>query len=402
MNVLQGTKQVILGIGAGTVAFFLASCTDTHSVAPLDSTNNPGGYESEKPTLTEQDLEKMPDHVRYAVLRMQENGSNLHEFAVVDSQETGLSKVSSGGEYPAYTPEEIFNMGNRVKAVYPKPGKNLCLNRPVQASHELSYEPGSKAVDGLTEGLRNKWCTGYISDFEIPRIEVSLDRHYYFDRWVVYGAKNESPNYYLRYYWLDVYNEDDKTWRTIAVYKNWDGVARVSDVRLSRQYVAKKVRLVVYYGDPDGATRVYEFQVYNSRGYTPMPGDILITYDPTPDHSGIVYNSTTTIEAHGGPGVHTDDLGKWDRNYDYFVMRVKNSTLTNAQGAAGDAYRRLGKPYNRNFFDYKTTGSFYCNSLVYRAWRSGGGFNLDTGYNWGYLSAQDLWEDNDTYTIYNK
>jgi uncharacterized protein YycO len=211
----------------------------------------------------------------------------------------------------------------------------------------------------------------------------------------VYGAKNESPSYYLRVFALELLDTHGN-WRTVCIYDNSYHKERVSDIRLSRHYVAKKVRLRVYQGDLDGATRVYEFQVFNT-GYDPMPGDILFTKaSEGPDHAGIVYWSTEVVESNTSKGVHLSTVGKWDRNYPFGVLRVKNSTYAEALKAAEYARSKVGYSYNKNVFDYKKTTSFYCTSLVYHAWKSAG-YSLDSEYHIGYLSVEDLKEDGDTY-----
>jgi uncharacterized protein YycO len=298
------------------------------------------------------------------------------------------------------TNELLYEMGNELKARYAKPNVNLALKKSVKASYELTSagETAAKAVDGITNTLHDKWCTGY-GRGQNQWIEVDLGGYYYFDRWKVTHSKWYDKRMYTDDFKLQ-YKYNDKWFDADVVENNTLGV---TDRTMPMQRIARYVRLYVDNGDFDNCVRIHEFELYNSKGYVPMPGDILLTEDSTPDHAGIVYNSTTTVEASSG-GVTTYDIGKWYRAYGSFkVMRVKNASFAQASGAANYAFSKVSYPYNYNFADYKNTSSFYCTSLVYRSWRSNGvsAVNLDSDLWVPPLTASDIMDDNDTYTIYD-
>ncbi len=300
----------------------------------------------------------------------------------------------------ATTPEEqLFEKGNLVQARYAKPTVNLTLGKTATASMSFTSagETPDKAVNGTYLDLHDKWCTGYGGGSN-QWLEVDLGAYYYIDRWVVINGKHIDSRMYTQNYRLEY--KDGSNWILAdQVTGNTEGS---TDRTLPIQFIARYVRLYVVTGDFDDCTRIHEFQVYNSRGYVPMPGDILLAEDssPVPMHAGIVYDSTQVIEAQA-EGVVLENLSKWYNAYDSFwVKRIKNSSYAMTLAARNYAYSKLGYPYNYNFFDYKNTSRFYCTSLVYRAWRSGAGINLDSTLSIPPLTVGDISSDSDTYEIF--
>jgi uncharacterized protein YycO len=295
---------------------------------------------------------------------------------------------------------QLYEVGTSNKVRYSSPSENLALLKGASASYELtaSGQTASKAVDGTWNDVNSKWCTGYGKGTD-QWLMIDLGQYRYIDRWVVTHSKWYDQRMYTRKYRLQYIDASGSWVNADSVVNN---TANQTDRILTRQFLARYVRIYVDKGDFDDCIRIHEFELYNSIGYVPAPGDILLTEESTPDHSGLIYSGDATIEAQT-EGVNTRKLSKWYNYGSFKVMRVKNASYPLAKAVASYAHSKLGYPYNYDFSDYKNTSSFYCNSLVYRSYRSNGvsSVNLDSDVWLPPLTVSDIMDDDDTYTVFD-
>jgi hypothetical protein len=301
----------------------------------------------------------------------------------------------------------LYEYGNRVNAKYVNPSENIAQKyTSVSASKCVSpnYELPYMAVNG---DIYDKWCSGY-GGGKNQWLMLDLGRFYYIDRWKVINGKQFDSRMYTKNYKLQYKDESGKWVDASGVLGNSGGS---TDIVLNGQIIARYVRLYVIEGDFDDATRIHDFQLYNSRGYVPMPGDVLLTTEagaPAYQHAGIVKDTKNTIEADGSGINDSCDIEKWtnpSRTYgaNIRVMRIKNTNFDQAIAARNYAMKQLGKSYLiPNPFTYKgydRQDQFYCTSLAHFSWRSTG-YSLDSTYNYGILTVGDLHSDPDTYDVY--
>jgi post-segregation antitoxin (ccd killing protein) len=304
----------------------------------------------------------------------------------------------------------IYNYGNKVNAKYVNPNVNIAQkymsvtsSKNVSSNYQLPY----MAVNGTVSDIGDKWCSGY-GGGKNQWLMLDLGSYYYIDRWKVVNGKEFDSRMFTKNYKLQYKDENGKWVDASGVYNNTNGS---TDIVLNGQIITRFVRLYVVEGDFDDATRIHEFQLYNSKGYVPMPGDVLLTTEaggPAYQHAGIVKDSKNTIEADGSGINDSCDIEKWtnpSRTYgaNIRVMRIKSSSYDNAIAARDYAMRQIGKSYLiPNPFSYKgydREDKFYCTSLAHFSWRSIG-YSLDSTYEYGILTVGDLHSDPDTYDVY--
>lgn len=121
------------------------------------------------------------------------------------------------------------------------------------------------------------------------------------------------------------------------------------------------------------------------------PGDILVTLDGTSagldwagGHTGIVSDvSGYVVEAFGNKKIGQNGVRHWINDWKTRYKKVKALWVDGAKAndyTSVATYNRqqIGKGYNYNFFNIKTTARFYCSQLVWRAWFNRG-WNLNYG-----------------------
>lgn len=104
-------------------------------------------------------------------------------------------------------------------------------------------------------------------------------------------------------------------------------------------------------------------------------------------HAGIVaaapyYDST--IEANPSGGVQSIK-GSWEVRFaknTVVQLGVKATTVAQDRKAAQWATNHIGNPYNHNFGNITTRGSFYCSQLVWAAYKDTAGVDIGTAA-WG-------------------
>lgn len=136
--------------------------------------------------------------------------------------------------------------------------------------------------------------------------------------------------------------------------------------------------------------------------YPTRKGSILVTdglrVDSLVGHAGIVLSSSYTIESFPSGGVQYK-YDKWTSRYSK-VWGVSTSSTSAAQDveAADWAVAQKGDPYNYIFTDIENTSKFYCSQLVYKAFKTKTGVNV----NWlgGIVTPADIVNSGETYTFY--
>lgn len=120
-------------------------------------------------------------------------------------------------------------------------------------------------------------------------------------------------------------------------------------------------------------------------------GEVLVTSEGSSGsligHAGIVFDGATSIESDPDRGVHYGDSDDWMSKRTIYILVSKEKD--NMEPASYYAYEQLGKPYNWNFFDRKTTDSFYCSQLVWRSYLDGLDIDLCPGA-WSFVSPGDI------------
>lgn len=154
----------------------------------------------------------------------------------------------------------------------------------------------------------------------------------------------------------------------------------------------------------------------NARSYGTYPrrkGVILVTDSfsgtsiPLAGHSGIIWSGALTEESFAkalspkkidGVWFYDND---WDKRYDrskVMGLSVKGTSVYMDEAVANWAEKQEGKPYNINFWDWKTRSKFYCSQLVYAGFLDVAGIDI-----WGYndiVYPADLAHSNKTELIY--
>ncbi|MCM3674749.1 hypothetical protein M3699_12845 [Peribacillus simplex] len=136
--------------------------------------------------------------------------------------------------------------------------------------------------------------------------------------------------------------------------------------------------------------------------YPTRKGVILVTdglrVDSLVGHAGIVTKEGQAIESFPDGGVQYKSA-KWTTRYKKVWGVTTSGTAASQDAAAADwAVSKKGKPYNMNFFDIENTNKFYCSQLVYKAYKTKTGVNV----NWlgGIVTPADIVNTTKTYTIY--
>ena len=78
-----------------------------------------------------------------------------------------------------------------------------------------------------------------------------------------------------------------------------------------------------------------------------------------------------------------------------YVMRCESATSEQIEKLTDYAMKQLGKPYNTNFIQKENEESFYCTSLVWRAYREAGieiDFNANEINDYGVVLASDIYK----------
>lgn len=169
-------------------------------------------------------------------------------------------------------------------------------------------------------------------------------------------------------------------------------------------------RSAIVKADKDGS------QLTKAGTYPTRKGVILVTRDGKLDklvgHAGIVYNSSTTVEAFPKSRAPKNTSGKivdgvstysnkWHLRYNkvYGVTTYGTSSSQDAS-VANYAYSYRNKPYNWVFTNTETTSKFYCSQLIYKGYKAKTGKNLNQGG--GIVFPIDLVQSSNTYIIYTK
>ncbi|SDZ31078.1 Permuted papain-like amidase enzyme, YaeF/YiiX, C92 family [Evansella caseinilytica] len=146
-------------------------------------------------------------------------------------------------------------------------------------------------------------------------------------------------------------------------------------------------------------------------------GNILVTLDSSSSsgyfggHAAIVsdYSSNWTVEAFAkgfSPQSPKESgvmwqINNWRTRYKTVAgYNVKGATSTDYSKAGKYAESQIGKPYNFDFTDKKTTSSFYCSQLVWRAWKKQG-YEID-GVSNGVVWPKDLTKSKNVVPFHKK
>jgi uncharacterized protein YycO len=141
-----------------------------------------------------------------------------------------------------------------------------------------------------------------------------------------------------------------------------------------------------------------------SGAYPTRIGAILVTKDgkfgKLVGHAAIVHTAKTTVESfpEGGVKVYNNN---WANRYStIYGLGVRKTTTSQDKVAATWAYNKRTLPYNWVFEQPDVLNKFYCSQLVYKAYRSNTGVNLN--YEGGAVFPYDLVKTGETYTSYTK
>lgn len=70
---------------------------------------------------------------------------------------------------------------------------------------------------------------------------------------------------------------------------------------------------------------------------------------------------------------------RWDLSKnEFYACTVNKITIEEDEKAANYCHRRVGRPYNWNYFDIDTRSKFYCSQLVYSAFKDLFSIDLNT------------------------
>jgi hypothetical protein len=172
------------------------------------------------------------------------------------------SSPSGWGTSPADAPPS-YNDGFTPPPAAPNLGTNLALGRPATSSATCNAaEAAGKAFDG-TLSNNSKWCSGASGT---KFLQVDLGSNQNVSSFVLKHAGIGGEN--------TAWNTGAYTIQTSTDATNWTTVATVSGARSSRSYhpitarSARYVRLNVTTpaNNGDGASRIYEFEVYGGGG----------------------------------------------------------------------------------------------------------------------------------------
>lgn len=172
--------------------------------------------------------------------------------------------------------------------------------------------------------------------------------------------------------------------------------------RLDKQIKENRSKMVLPDKASDNGSKMPTLASTGS--YPTRKGVILVTKDgkfgSLVGHAGIVYNSSTTVESFPDGGVATYS-NTWNTRYNTVYGATTSGTDSTQDASAADyAYGYRGTAYNWNFLDIETTARFYCSQLVYKAYKTKTGLNLNQGG--GIVSPIDLIQSSNTYTIYTQ
>lgn len=138
--------------------------------------------------------------------------------------------------------------------------------------------------------------------------------------------------------------------------------------------------------------------------YPTRIGAILVTKDGSSGkligHAGIVHTAKTTVESFSDGGVKVYNNNWRDRYNTIYGLGVGSTTANQDKTAATWAYNKRNSPYNWIFEQPELTNAFYCSQLVYKAYKSTTGVNLN--YGGGAVFPYDLVRSGETYTSYTK
>ncbi|MDR6224207.1 YiiX/YebB-like N1pC/P60 family cysteine hydrolase [Desmospora profundinema] len=149
----------------------------------------------------------------------------------------------------------------------------------------------------------------------------------------------------------------------------------------------------------------------NSTSAVGTYGDILVTLSTSSSdssawaggHAGVVSEvSGYVVEIFGNRG-KLNGVRHWKNNWNTRYSHVRGLYVKGASGseysyAASYARNKIGKSYNYNFFNKKTTKRFYCSQLAWRAWYNKG-YDLDNG---GAVWPVNLIDSSKTGVFYKK
>ncbi|WP_051272054.1 YiiX/YebB-like N1pC/P60 family cysteine hydrolase [Shimazuella kribbensis] len=142
------------------------------------------------------------------------------------------------------------------------------------------------------------------------------------------------------------------------------------------------------------------------------PGDILVTLDGTSagfewagGHTGVVSDVPGyVVESFGNKSIEKNGVRHWVNDWKTRYKKVKalwveGATLNDYAYAASYNREQIGKAYNYNFFNIKTTTRFYCSQLVWRAWYNRG---WDLNYGGSAVWPVDLIKSPHTIAYYSQ
>src|SRR5204863_232170 len=142
----------------------------------------------------------------------------------------------------------------------PPPSNNLALNRPATSGGATcnSNETAAKAVNGsVSGGNTDKWC----SSATPLNLTVDLGSSMALSSFIVRhaGAGGESATFNTRDYDLQV-SGDGTTFTTVAQVRG--NASDVTDTAVNTTGLFVRVIVITPTSSGDGATRIYELEVY--------------------------------------------------------------------------------------------------------------------------------------------
>lgn len=111
-------------------------------------------------------------------------------------------------------------------------------------------------------------------------------------------------------------------------------------------------------------------------------GIILVTTDKLKDkyplgHAAIVYSAKYVVESLSDGVVLGGNNWSKTKN-EYYACAPYDASMDDMGKAANYCHRRIGKPYNYNYYNINTRKKFYCSQLVYASYLDMFGINLNT------------------------
>lgn len=144
--------------------------------------------------------------------------------------------------------------------------------------------------------------------------------------------------------------------------------------------------------------------------YPYRKGVVLVTTDAYKDliptgHAAIIYDTEIVVESLA-VGVTKGRNNWYDSKTTCYGVAMLHTNMDQDRAAANYCYKKIGKPYNYNYYNMKTRKKFYCSQLIYAAYLDKFKIDLNTGwFDVGPLHAihpGELVLSPETYKIYQK